>query len=73
MTKNLLPLLFLFFTTGLIAQDDYHNYLHDFLGTNFSLPQGEWVFYDSETSIYQEIIPYRMQRTKIFLKKYALL
>lgn len=53
MQKNLLFLFFILFQISAFAQDDYHNYLNNFLATDYSLPQGEYVFYDTEATINQ--------------------
>jgi len=39
-------------TFTLQAQDDYHNYLSDFLETDYNLTSGDWVFQNSESGIY---------------------
>jgi endo-1,4-beta-xylanase len=49
---------FLFSFLSIHAQDDYHIYLNNFLQNDYSLPTGEWVFYDNENSINQNALSY---------------
>jgi GH35 family endo-1,4-beta-xylanase len=58
MMKKLLSLVLIF--TGIVAQaqDGYHTYLNQLFQNDYNLPQGEWVFFDSETDIYDATIAY---------------
>ncbi|MEN0002765.1 MAG: endo-1,4-beta-xylanase [Bacteroidota bacterium] len=57
MHRTLLLLLFVL-PMSLLAQDNYHTYLTTLFGDDFGLPQGQWVFYDNESQIYQNAIGY---------------
>lgn len=46
--KNFVPILFLFFTAYLPAQDAYHTSLQNELTSTYGLPQGQWVLNDNE-------------------------
>lgn len=56
--NKLLSLVLIF--TGILAQaqDGYHTYLNQVFENDYNLPQGEWVFFDSETDIYDATIAY---------------
>lgn len=58
MKHTILLFFVLLLSTNSFAQDSYHSYLNNLLTTDYNLPQGEWVFSDSETSIYQAATNY---------------
>lgn len=53
-------LFFVLVLTGIKgqAQDNYHSYLNQVFENDYNLPQGEWVFFNSETEIYDAAIAY---------------
>lgn len=51
-------ILFLLLPLSLFAQDSYHTSLTNLLATDYGLPQGNWLFHDNETNIYQEATHY---------------
>lgn len=58
MLKHLLFLVVFLLQISAFAQDDYHNDLNNLLSTEYNLPTGEWVFFDSEATIYQNASSY---------------
>lgn len=53
--KFFLPLFFSLLLSSLSAQDNYHNSLQSSLSNTYNLPEGTWVFSDTEVANYGQI------------------
>jgi endo-1,4-beta-xylanase len=58
MYYRLIVFIFLLSCFILPAQDAYHLYLNDFLGSAYDLPEGEWLLFDNESAIYNTAYNY---------------